>query len=193
LPNLCVTVDWCFPLPENLSYDEGAFCEPLSVGVHAVRRGGVSVGKRVAVLGAGPIGLVTLMSARVFGADAVVATDLSARKLDVAVQCGVSHPSACAAALFMRLPSHKTCAAAALTHAYRFSVPQFLSPLSRRTIQCTSRAATLLHTPRPSCAKRCAVIRTSSLIAVASSHPCRPRWPRAAGARRGVMFAIIAI
>ena len=82
-------MEWCYPLPDHLSYDEGAFCEPLSVGVHAVRRGSVCPGKRVAILGAGPIGLVTLMSARVYGADAVAATDLSQRKLDVTSQCGV--------------------------------------------------------------------------------------------------------
>lgn len=48
--------DFCFKLPKNMSYEEGAMCEPLSVGVHACQRGGVSPGKKVAILGAGPIG-----------------------------------------------------------------------------------------------------------------------------------------
>jgi threonine dehydrogenase-like Zn-dependent dehydrogenase len=48
--------DFCFVLPPNVSFEEGAMCEPLSVGVHACRRGGVSPGKTVAILGAGPIG-----------------------------------------------------------------------------------------------------------------------------------------
>lgn len=39
-----------------MSYEEGAMCEPLSVGVHACRRGDVCPGKSVAILGAGPIG-----------------------------------------------------------------------------------------------------------------------------------------
>lgn len=48
--------DFCFVLPPNVSYEEGAMCEPLSVGVHACRRGNVAPGKTVAILGAGPIG-----------------------------------------------------------------------------------------------------------------------------------------
>ena len=48
--------DFCFRLPEHLTHEEGAMVEPLSVGVHAVRRAGVSPGKTVAIMGAGPIG-----------------------------------------------------------------------------------------------------------------------------------------
>ena len=48
--------DFCFRLPDHLSHEEGAMVEPLSVGVHAVRRAGVSPGKTVAIMGAGPIG-----------------------------------------------------------------------------------------------------------------------------------------
>jgi hypothetical protein len=85
--------DWCYELPQSMSYEEGAFCEPLSVGIHAVRRGGVAPGKRVAVLGAGPIGLMVLMSARVYGADRVVISDLDAEKLLIARHQGVRLPS----------------------------------------------------------------------------------------------------
>ena len=81
--------DWCYELPPSMSYEEGAFCEPLSVGIHAVRRGGVAPGKRVAVLGAGPIGLMVLMAARVFGADRVVISDLENEKLAIARDQGV--------------------------------------------------------------------------------------------------------
>lgn len=48
--------DFCFRLPEHLTAEEGAMVEPLSVGVHAARRGQVSPGKTVAIMGAGPIG-----------------------------------------------------------------------------------------------------------------------------------------
>lgn len=81
--------EWCYELPPGVGFEAGAFCEPLSVGLHAVRRGGVAPGARVAVLGAGPIGLVTLLAARVFGADRVAVTDLAAPKLDMARQLGV--------------------------------------------------------------------------------------------------------
>ncbi len=38
-----------------MSYEEGAFCEPLSVGVHACRRAGVGIGAKVLITGAGNI------------------------------------------------------------------------------------------------------------------------------------------
>ena len=66
---------FCFRLPEAVSDEAGALLEPLSVGVHAVRRGGVGLGSRVLVTGLGPIGLVTVMAARAAGAAAVYASD----------------------------------------------------------------------------------------------------------------------
>ena len=48
--------DFCYVLPPNVSFEQGAMVEPLSVGVHACRRGEVRPGKNVAILGAGPIG-----------------------------------------------------------------------------------------------------------------------------------------
>ena len=49
--------DFCYVLPPNVSFEQGAMVEPLSVGVHACRRGEVRPGKNVAILGAGPIGM----------------------------------------------------------------------------------------------------------------------------------------
>lgn len=45
------------PLPEEMSFDEGAMIEPLAVAVHAVKRAGNVEGAKIAVLGAGPIDL----------------------------------------------------------------------------------------------------------------------------------------
>jgi L-iditol 2-dehydrogenase len=42
-------------LPDHVTYEEGAFCEPLSVGVHACRRAGVTIGSNVLITGAGNI------------------------------------------------------------------------------------------------------------------------------------------
>lgn len=69
--------DFCFKLPPNISLDEGAFCEPLSVGVHACNRAQVSFGKTVLVLGCGPIGLVTIMVAKAYGASRIGTTRVS--------------------------------------------------------------------------------------------------------------------
>jgi threonine dehydrogenase-like Zn-dependent dehydrogenase len=45
-----------YKLPEGVGHEQGAMCEPLSVGVHAVRRAAIPPGADVAVIGSGPIG-----------------------------------------------------------------------------------------------------------------------------------------
>ena len=80
--------EWCFKIPANVSLEEGAMCEPLSVGVHACKRAGVCPGKTVAILGSGPIGLVTLMAAKAFGADLVTITGLQQHRLELAKKLG---------------------------------------------------------------------------------------------------------
>ncbi|XP_043951332.1 sorbitol dehydrogenase isoform X2 [Drosophila biarmipes] len=66
--------DFCFKLPDHVTMEEGALLEPLSVGVHACKRAEVTLGSKVLILGAGPIGLVTLME-----------------RLDVAKELGATH------------------------------------------------------------------------------------------------------
>lgn len=61
-------------MPDHVSLEEGALLEPLSVGVHACRKAHVRVGKTVLILGAGPIGLVTLLTAKAMGANKVLIT-----------------------------------------------------------------------------------------------------------------------
>uniref|UniRef100_A0A2M4AIE4 Sorbitol dehydrogenase n=1 Tax=Anopheles triannulatus TaxID=58253 RepID=A0A2M4AIE4_9DIPT len=80
--------DFCFKLPDHVTMEEGALLEPLSVGVHACRRAGVQLGSQVLVLGAGPIGLVTLLVAKSMGASKVLVTDLLQNRLDVAKELG---------------------------------------------------------------------------------------------------------
>lgn len=63
-----------YRLPDHMTMEEGALLEPLSVGVHACRRAGVTVGSSVLILGAGPIGLVTLITAKAMGATNVLIT-----------------------------------------------------------------------------------------------------------------------
>lgn len=58
-------------LPDHVSLEEGALIEPLSVGIHASRRGGVKLGDRVFVFGAGPVGLLTAAAAKAAGASHV--------------------------------------------------------------------------------------------------------------------------
>ncbi|XP_075979291.1 sorbitol dehydrogenase-like [Anticarsia gemmatalis] len=85
------SADFCFKLPEHVSMEEGALLEPLSVGVHACRRGGLSAGHNVLVLGAGPIGLLTMLTAKAMGANQVLITDVLQSRLDFAKQLGAEH------------------------------------------------------------------------------------------------------
>lgn len=57
-----------------MSLDEGALLEPLSVGVHACKKGNVKFGTSLVILGSGPIGLVTLATAKAFGASKIIIT-----------------------------------------------------------------------------------------------------------------------
>lgn len=78
----------CFKLPEAVSLEEGAMCEPLSVGIHACRRANVGPGTNVLIIGAGPIGLVTMLAARAFGASKIVMVDIDDLRLSFAKDLG---------------------------------------------------------------------------------------------------------
>jgi len=81
---------YTYKIPDHVSYDEAAMCEPLSVGIHACTRAGVTIGSRVLILGAGPIGLVNLLAAKAAGASSVVVVDMQQNRLDVAKKLGAS-------------------------------------------------------------------------------------------------------
>ena len=71
-------------LPDNLSYTEGAMIEPLAVTVHAAKRFADMKGAKVAILGAGPIGILLAQSVKAFGASEVMITDVSDYRLGLA-------------------------------------------------------------------------------------------------------------
>ena len=73
---------------EGLSAGEAAMAEPLAVTLHATRRVGAMLGKSVLITGCGPIGLLSILSARRAGADLIVAVDLSDYCLGLARKLG---------------------------------------------------------------------------------------------------------
>ena len=77
-------------LPDSMSFEKGAFIEPVSVAVGAVRRGGPVKDKQVLVFGAGPIGILTAQVARAEGASKVVMVDLDDYRLGKARECGLT-------------------------------------------------------------------------------------------------------
>lgn len=80
--------NFCYKLPPMVSFDEAAMFEPLSVGIHACRRGNVKLGDTVLITGAGTIGLVTLLVARAMGASQTIVIDIDADRLSVAKEMG---------------------------------------------------------------------------------------------------------
>jgi len=80
--------DFVYPLPEGLTTEDGALCEPLACGIHAAERAGVTLGHRVAILGSGPIGLVTSVACQAAGATVALATDLVDARLAMAEAMG---------------------------------------------------------------------------------------------------------
>lgn len=77
------------PLPDGLTYDEGAMIEPLAVTVHAAKRFPELSGAKVAILGCGPIGILLAQSCKALGAAQVLITDISDYRLELAAKCGV--------------------------------------------------------------------------------------------------------
>lgn len=79
-----------FKLPDNVSTKEGALVEPLAVGLHAAAQGNVRLGDKVVILGAGTIGLVTLLACKAYGATEVTVVDVIEKRLEVAKNLGAT-------------------------------------------------------------------------------------------------------
>ncbi len=78
----------CVPVPDHVSVEAAALAEPLAVCLHAVKRAGDLSGRSVAIVGAGPIGLLTLLSAKLKGAAGVTVVDMAAAPLAFASRLG---------------------------------------------------------------------------------------------------------
>ena len=75
-------------LPPHLTYEEAAITEPLACVLHGIEKAHVTLGDTVAIIGAGPIGLLHLQLARKMGARKVAISDLIDRRLQVAKELG---------------------------------------------------------------------------------------------------------
>ncbi len=89
MAELCpVWTDTLYRLPEHVTYEEATFLDGLGVAVHAVKRGKVTLGTSVAVLGAGPIGLCIMQAARAAGARLTLCADVYEKALETAAALG---------------------------------------------------------------------------------------------------------
>lgn len=77
-----------FPVPDDVTFDQAAMVEPVSVAVHAVNITPISLGDMAVVIGAGMIGLLTLQAARAAGCARVISVDLADDRLALAKKLG---------------------------------------------------------------------------------------------------------
>ncbi len=93
-----VPAELLYRLPEGFPLEAGALIEPLAVGMHAVKKAGSLLGETVVVVGAGTIGLCTIMCAKAAGAGQVIALEMSAARKAKALEVGANRvidPSEC--------------------------------------------------------------------------------------------------
>lgn len=78
------------PLPDSLSFEEGAMLEPLGVAIHAIDLAHLKTGMSVGVFGCGTIGLLIVQMARLFGAGTIIATDRLIHRVEAASALGAT-------------------------------------------------------------------------------------------------------
>lgn len=82
-PEVVHPAAFTFKLPDNVSFAEGAMVEPLAVGIQAALKAGIKPGDTAVVMGAGPIGMITALSALAGGCSRVIVSDVAQPKLDI--------------------------------------------------------------------------------------------------------------
>ncbi len=78
----------CYPLDDNISFEQAALSEPLSIGVYSAMLGGDLKNAKIAILGSGPIGVSVMLSAAQYGAAKIYMTDLLDERLSLARSLG---------------------------------------------------------------------------------------------------------
>ena len=76
-----VPVNNLYHLPDSLSFEKGVLVEPLAVAIHAVRLANVQIGDKALIIGAGPIGLLVAMIARLSGCLNVIISEVSPSRI----------------------------------------------------------------------------------------------------------------
>ena len=85
-----IGAEFAHPVPDSMSDDAAALCEPLSVGIAAIRKAELDGRSRVLIAGAGPIGIVVTQLARAYGATEIVVSDPDPTRRDRAMAFGAT-------------------------------------------------------------------------------------------------------
>ncbi len=80
-----------FPMPDNMSYEQGTFVEPLACVLRGQKAARVSGGKSVLIIGSGISGALHVALARALGASLVVSTDMNEFRMTMAHKCGAHY------------------------------------------------------------------------------------------------------
>lgn len=78
-------------LPDSVSFEQGAMVEPLAVSMHAVNQTPFDLSATVVIIGAGTIGLLALLCAKMKGAGQIILVDTDAYRLEFAKKLGATH------------------------------------------------------------------------------------------------------
>ena len=78
----------CFPLKDGLTADHGVISEPLAIGVYSVERAPITKGKKIGILGFGPIGMSVFLASQAAGAGKIYVTDKIDERLAIARRLG---------------------------------------------------------------------------------------------------------
>ncbi|WP_432661268.1 NAD(P)-dependent alcohol dehydrogenase [Salmonella enterica subsp. enterica serovar Enteritidis] len=87
---LCHPESFTYKLPDNMDTMEGALVEPAAVGMHAAMLADVKPGKKIVILGAGCIGLMTLQACKCLGATNIAVVDVLEKRLAMAERLGAT-------------------------------------------------------------------------------------------------------
>ena len=87
-PTVVHPADFTFKLPDNVSFAEGAMVEPLAIGMHAAKKARLFPGATAVVIGAGTIGLVTILAAVAGGCSRIICLDIKPSRLAAAERLG---------------------------------------------------------------------------------------------------------
>ncbi|SEH65076.1 L-iditol 2-dehydrogenase [Mycolicibacterium rutilum] len=85
-----IGAEFAHPIPDTMTDEAAALCEPLSVGIASIRKAGVDGRSRVLIAGAGPIGIVLTQVARAYGATDIIVSDPDAARRDRALSFGAT-------------------------------------------------------------------------------------------------------
>ena len=85
---LCISEHFVFPIPDSLSFEHAALVEPLAVAIHAINRTRLRPGETGVIVGAGPIGLLTLQAFKAAGGGRAICIDLLETRLEMAKKLG---------------------------------------------------------------------------------------------------------